>query len=160
MRENTPFIAIPLSLLFPQQKTNPCTPHLHRRLRTSTAGLHVPRISSPLSTLQDPATNRASIVAESPTHHSKIQVRISLSPCLSMGFCLKTEPFLLHSQISHFFLFFFSVFLTNRENPQLFCSLFAVETIFDLQSKHTHSTFSKSRRIFSKSFAVETIFDL
>ena len=54
-----------------------------------------------------------------PTHHSKIQVRISLSPCLSMGFCLKSEHFLLHSDFSLFcFLFFFFLFfLTNRENP-------------------------------------------
>ena len=84
------------------------SPHLHRRQRRSMVGLHVPRILSPLSAFQDPATNQASVVGESATHHSKIQVRISLSPCLSMGFCLKTEPFLLHSQNSYFFFFFSS----------------------------------------------------
>ena len=54
-----------------------------------------------------------------PTHHSKIQVRISLSPCLSMGFGVKSEEFLLHSDVCclFFFFFVFLFFLTNRENP-------------------------------------------
>ena len=50
-----------------------------------------------------------------PTHHSKIQVQISLSSCLSMGFGAKSEQFLLHLDVCFLFLFFF--FLTNRENP-------------------------------------------
>ena len=54
-----------------------------------------------------------------PTHHSKIQVRISLSPCLSMGFGAKSEEFLLHSDVCClvFVFCFFLFFLTNRENP-------------------------------------------
>ena len=103
-------------------------------------------ISSPLSALQDPARNRAFVVVESSTHFL-IQVRISLSPCLLMGFCLKTDPFLFHSQISHLFFFFFFFFLFSSpigKTPHFFCSLFVVATIFDLQSKHTHPTFSKS----------------
>ena len=103
-----------------EQKTKPTfSPHLHRHQRRSTARLHVPWISSPLSALQDLATNRASIAAESLTHHPKIQVQISLSPCLSMGFCLKTKPFLLHSQIFHFFFFFFG-FPHQSEKPPTF----------------------------------------
>nr|POE51264.1 hypothetical protein CFP56_14697 [Quercus suber] len=48
-----------------EQKTKPThSPHLHRRLRRSTAGLHVPQISSPLSALQDLATNRAFIATD------------------------------------------------------------------------------------------------
>nr|POE83108.1 stomatal closure-related actin-binding protein 1 [Quercus suber] len=40
------------------------SPYLHRRLRRSTVGLDVPQISSPLSALQDPATNPAFVVAD------------------------------------------------------------------------------------------------
>ena len=46
------------------RKPNPCTPHLHRRLRTSTVGLHSHRISSPPSTFQDPARDRAFVAAD------------------------------------------------------------------------------------------------
>nr|XP_023879442.1 uncharacterized protein LOC111991863 isoform X2 [Quercus suber] len=56
------------------ESRNPRSPDLHRRRRRSMAGLDIPQISSPLSTLQDPAANRASVHAESPTHHSKIQL--------------------------------------------------------------------------------------
>ena len=42
-----------------EQKTKPThSPYLHQHLKRSTTGLHIPRISSPLLALQDPATNR------------------------------------------------------------------------------------------------------
>ena len=134
------------------------SPHLHRHQRRSTAGLHVPWISSPLSALQDPATNRASIAAELLTHHPKIQVRISLSPCLSMGFCLKTKLFLLHSQISHFFFFWFSSLIGKTPNFSVLCLLLKQYLIYNPNIHVLHS-----RNIlgtFSKSFAIETMFDL
>ena len=55
------------SLIFLEsRKPNPHyhNPHLHRRNRRSTAGLHVPRISSPLSALQDLAMNQDFLAAE------------------------------------------------------------------------------------------------
>ena len=116
MRENTPFIAIPLSLLFPQQKTNPCTPHLHRRLRTSTAGLHGRRISSPPSTFQDPARDRAFVAANPSLQDPGSNLTFTL---LVNGFFSKewTFPSSLRCLTFFCFLFFFLFFLTNRENP-------------------------------------------
>ena len=62
-------VFIPFSSVFPQSrkpKSQPhARPHLHRRQRRSTAGLYVRRSSSPLSALQDPASNRAFVAAES-----------------------------------------------------------------------------------------------
>ena len=59
------------------------------------------------------------------THHSKIQVRISLSPSLSMGFGAKSEEFLLHSDVLVFvFCFCFS---SPIGKTHFSCSLFAVE---------------------------------
>ena len=52
-----------------------------------------------------------------PTHHSKIQVRISLSPSLSMGFGAKSEEFLKLRSLFFGFCFLFLFFVTNRENP-------------------------------------------
>ena len=101
---NNNFLIPSLSLLFrlypflfslpSEQKTkkpNPRSPHLHRRQRRSTAGLYVRRSSSPLSTLQDPTSNRAFVTAES-SSHILIQVRIWLSPCLSMGWLMALGP--------------------------------------------------------------------
>ena len=49
-----------------EQKTKPThSPYLHQHLKRSTTGLHIPRISSPLLALQDPATNREFNGAES-----------------------------------------------------------------------------------------------
>ena len=61
-------ISVPsFSLLFPKsKKPNPhCrSPHLHRRSRRPMVGLHVPRISSPLSAPQDPTTNQDFLAVE------------------------------------------------------------------------------------------------
>ena len=46
------------------RKPNPCTPHLHRRLRTSTAELHGRWISSPPSAFEDPALDQAFVAAD------------------------------------------------------------------------------------------------
>ena len=96
------------------------------------------------------------------THHSKIQVRISLSPCLSMGFCVKIEHFLLHSDVSTCLCFLFFVFFPCFSSPigktHFSSSLFAVERIVDLQSKYTCHTASKCRRVSSKSVAVVNLF--
>ena len=64
-----PLVAHPFPLpIYPfyslSRKPNPCTPHLHQRLRTSTAGLHVHHISSPPSAFQDPARDRAFVAAD------------------------------------------------------------------------------------------------
>ena len=62
-------VFIPFSSVFPQSrkpKSQTYThPHLHRRQRRSTAGLYIRRSSSPLSALQDPASNQAFVAAES-----------------------------------------------------------------------------------------------
>ena len=75
---NNKFLIPSLSLLFrlypflfslsSEQKTkkpNPRSPYLHRRQRRSTAGLYVRQSSSPQLALQDPASNRAFVSAES-----------------------------------------------------------------------------------------------
>ena len=93
-----------------------------------------------------------------PTHHSQIQVRISLSPSLSMGFGAKSEEFLLHSNFVFWFLFFCFVFPHQSGKPIFPVLCLLLRWSFDLQSKHTRPTFQKSRRVFSTSFAVETNF--
>ena len=47
------------------KKLNPRSPHLYRRQGRSTAGLYVRQSSSPQLPLQDPASNRAFVTAES-----------------------------------------------------------------------------------------------
>ena len=104
-----------LSFLFPKsRKPNPRSPHLHRRLRTSTVGLHTPRISSPLSVFQDPVTNRAFVAADPSLQDPGSNLTFTL---LVNGFLSKewTVP----SSLTNFslFCFLFCFFLTNRENP-------------------------------------------
>ena len=71
-------VFIPFSSVFPQSrkpKSQPhARPHLHRRQRRSTAGLYVRQSSSPLSALQDPASNRAFVAAESSTVFCRCRV--------------------------------------------------------------------------------------
>ena len=89
-------VFIPFSSVFPQSRKpksqTHAHPHLHRRQRRSTAGLYVRRSSSPLSALQDPASNRAFVAAE------------LLSRILSLP-SRRSESL---TQISQFFGFFFS----------------------------------------------------
>ena len=62
-----------------------------------------------------------------PTHHSQIQVRISLSPSLSMGFGAKSEEFLLHSNVCFLVFVFLFCFSSPIGKTHFSCSLFAVE---------------------------------
>ena len=101
-----------ISLLFPQQKTKPLRFKLisidaseHPRLSFTVVGSHLHRQHSKIE-LFSPLT-----------HHSKIQVRISLSPSLSTGFGAKSEEFLKLRSLFFGFCFLFLLFLTNRENP-------------------------------------------
>ena len=89
------------------RKLNPCTPHLHRRLRTSMAGLHVRRISSPPSAFQDPTRDRAFVAADPSLQDPDSNLTFTL---FVNGFWSKSEQFLLHSHISHFFVFCFFCF--------------------------------------------------
>ena len=130
-------------LFLESRKQNPrCSPHLHRRQRRSTAGLHVPWHL--ISTVNTPRPSKKSSFCR----HRVVDP--FFDPGSNLTFTLLVNGFLskdrtVPSSLTDFLLFFF-FFLTNRENPQFFCSLFAVETIFDLQSKHTRPTFSKSFR--------------
>ena len=104
-----------LSFLFPEsRKPNPRSPHLHRRLRTSTVGLHAPRISSPLSAFQDPVTNQAFVAADPSLQDSGSNLTFTL---LVNGFLSK--EWIVPSSLTNFslFCFLFCFFLTNRENP-------------------------------------------
>ena len=121
-RERTPCISLHYSSLFittyipsiPSAENQ--TPGLlisidaskHPRLSFTFVGSHLHRQHSKIQPEIE--------LLQPPTHHSKIQVRISLSPCLSMGFGAKSEEFLLYSDV-FFLVFFFFFFLTNRENP-------------------------------------------
>ena len=81
----------------------------HPRLSFTVVGSHLHRQHSKIQ----PEIELLSL----PTHHSKIQVRISLSPSLSMGFGAKSEEFLKLRSLFFGFCFLFLFFLTNRENP-------------------------------------------
>ena len=105
-----------ISLLFPQQKTKPLHFELisidaseHPRLSFTVIGSHLHRQHSKIHLEIE--------LFSPPTHHSKIQVRISLSPSLSMGFGAKSEEFLKLRSLFFGFCFLFLFFLTNRENP-------------------------------------------
>ena len=165
-RERTPCISLRCSSLFITTyipsipSTENQTPALlisidaskHPRLSFTFVGSHLHRQHSKIQ----PEIELLSL----PTHHSKIQVRISLSPCSSMGFGAKSKEFLLHSDVCFLvfvFLFFF-VFPHQSRKPIFIVLCLLLRWSFDLQSKHTCLTFSKSRRVFSTSFAVETIF--
>ena len=137
-----PSSSLPSSnLLFPEsRKQNPrCSPHLHRRQRRSTAGLHVPWHL--ISTVSTPRPSKKSSFCR----HRVIDP--FFDPSSNLTFTLLVNGFLpkdrtVPSSLTDFSLFFF-FFFTNWENPHFFCSLFAVATIFDLQSKHIRPTFSK-----------------
>ena len=108
-----PFSSIfSLPSVFPQSRKRKsqthARPHLHRRQRRSTAGLYVRRSSSPLSALQDPASNRSFVAAETSSSILSPPSRCSES---------LTQPFI---QFSGFF--FFPVFLTNRVERRDLCS--------------------------------------
>ena len=109
---------IPLSLLFrlypflfslpSEQRTkkpNPRSPHLHQRQRRSTAGLYVCQSSSPQLALQDSASNRAFVTAES-------SFRIT------------------HTDFSIFWVFFFPVFLTIWVERRDLCSCMSMVFFF------------------------------
>lgn len=94
-----------------------------------------------------------------PTHHSKMQVRTSLSPCFSTAFLCKDWIFPSSLRCVHLFVFFvfgFSsvFFLTNRENPffQFFVCCWE-NSWFTIQIYA-----SKCRRVSSKSVAVVNLF--
>ena len=91
------------------KKPNPRSPHLHQRQRRSTAGLYVYQSSSPQLALQDLASNRAFVTAES-------SFRIT------------------HTDFSVFWVFFFPVFLTNWvERRDLCCCMSMVFFFFFLR---------------------------
>ena len=75
-----------------------------------------------------------------------------------MGFCLKNEPFLLHSQISHFFGFFFPSPIRKTPNFSILCLLLQQYLIYNPNIHALHS--QNLLGTFSKSFSVETMFDL
>ena len=118
-----------LSFLFPEsRKPNPRSPHLHRRLRTSTVGLHAPRISSPLSVFQDPVTNRAFVTADPSLQDlgSNLTFTLLVNGFLSIewtipssltDFTLFCFCFFVFVFCFCFLFFVFLFFLTNRENP-------------------------------------------
>ena len=81
------FLLFSFSSLRAENETH--APHLHR---------HNPLIhgwascsSDLLSTFSTPRPSNESFLMSPLTHHSKVQVRIWLSPCLAMVFCLETE---------------------------------------------------------------------
>ena len=122
-RERTPCISLRCSSLFittyipsiPSAENQ--TPALlisidaskHPRLSFTFVGSHLHRQHSKIQPEIE--------LLQPPTHHSKIQVRISLSPSLSMGFGAKSEEFLKLRSLFFGFCFLFLFFVTNRENP-------------------------------------------
>ena len=102
--------SLPLSLLFPHRMTKP----LHSKISID-ASEH-PRLSFMVVGLCSKIQPEIELLSP-PTHHSKIQVRISLSPSLSMGFGAKSEEFLKLRSLFFGFCFLFLFFVTNRENP-------------------------------------------
>ena len=112
-----------ISLLFPQQKTKPLRFELisidaseHPRLSFTVVGSHLHRQHSKIQPEIE--------LLSPPTHHSKIQVRISLSPSLSMDFGAKSEEFLKLRSLFFCFCFCFS---SPIEKTHFSYSLFAVE---------------------------------
>ena len=106
---------LPISLLFPQQKTKP----LHSKISIDASEhpwLSFTVVRSHLHHQHSKIQPEIELLSL-PTHHSKIQVRISLSPSLSMGFGAKSEEFLKLRSLFFGFCFLFLFFLTNRENP-------------------------------------------
>ena len=89
------------------KKPNPRSPHLHRCQKRSTAGLYVRQSSSPQLALQNPASNRAFVTAES-------SFRIT------------------HTDFSVFWVFFFPVFLTNWVGRRDLCSCVSMVFFFFL----------------------------
>ena len=150
-RENMHYIpssSLPSSnLLFPEsRKQNPrCSPHLHQRQRRSTVGLHVPRHL--ISTISTPRPSKKSSFCRRRVVDPFFDPGSNLTFTLLVnGFLPKDRsvPFSL-TDFSPFFFFLFFLFSSPiGKTPHFFCSLFVVATIFDLQSKHTHPTFSKS----------------
>ena len=112
-----PSSSLPSSnLLFPEsRKQNPrCSPHLHRRQRRSTAGLHVPwHLISIVST---PRPSKKSSFCR----HRVVDP--FFDPGSNLTFTLLVNEFLpkdrtVPSSLTDFSLFFF---FTNRENPHFF----------------------------------------
>ena len=102
--------SLPLSLLFPHRMTKP----LHSKISIDAS--EYPRLSFMVVGLCSKIQPEIELLSL-PTHHSKIQVRISLSPSLSMGFGAKSEEFLKLNAEFFGFWFLFLFFVTNRENP-------------------------------------------
>ena len=118
MRENTSVIAISFHYPFYSlsRKPNPCTPHLHRRLRTSTAGLHVRWISSPLSAFHDPTRDRAFVAADPSLQDPGSNLTFTL---LVNGFFSKDQT--VPSSLTDFSLFcFFFFFPHQSRKPPIF----------------------------------------
>ena len=163
-RERTPclypFVAhlfpLPISLLFPQQKTKP----LHSSSPLTPQNIHgwASRSLDLISIVSIPrSSTRSSFCRCRPiTPISRFESHFHLVCQWVLEQRVKSSFFT--QMFVFWFLFFF--FSSPIGKTHFSCSLFVVETIFDLQSKHTRPTFSKSRRVFLKSFAVETIFDL
>ena len=123
-----PFVALHLRLYPFYSLTvwpNPCTPKspsMPQSIRSS-AELHGRRLSFTVVGLCSKIQPKIELDSP-PTQHSKIQVRISLSPC----------------QWVLVFFFFFFFFVTNRENPFLLRTCLLLRWSFGLQSKHRRRT--------------------
>ena len=122
-------VFIPFSSVFSlpsEQKTkkpNSRRPHLHWRQRRSTARLRGRRISSPPSTFEDPARDRAFLAADPSLQDPGLNLTFTF---FVNGFWSKEWRVPQTEKFVFWFLFFIFFFLTNRENPFSF-SLFAVE---------------------------------
>ena len=110
-----------LSLLFPEsRKPNPRIVLISiDALEENTAGLQVPRISSPLSTLQDPATNWAFVAADPSLQDPGSNLTFTL---LVNGFLSKdrTVPSSLTDFSLFFSFFFFFCFPHQSGKPPIF----------------------------------------
>ena len=123
-----PFVALHhylISLLFPHRMTKPLHAKIsidaseHPRLSFTVVRSHLHRQHSKIQPEIE--------LLSPPTHHSKIQVRISLSPSLSMGFGAKSEEFLLHSNVCFLVFVFLFCFFSPIGKTHFSRSLFAVE---------------------------------
>ena len=120
------------------RKPNPCTPHLHRCLKTSTAELHGRWISSPPLAFEDPARDRAFVAADPSLQDPSSNLTFTF---FVNGFWSKEWRVPQTEKFVFWFLFFCFVFPHQSGKPIFPVLCLLLRWSFDLQSKHTHPTF-------------------